>query len=326
MQKITERNLKVFQEQYSFDKSNYNIIVSGINGSGKYQFVEYIIKDYFKKNSIHCPTDILSHPDVYYVSLPLYDKSGKQQKIISNNERLLYEFGFEEKIEGNRVGSEITVDQIRALSEFTSMTSTHKHKIIIINNCKFLNKGATAALLKTLEETNSNSIFFLLTSDKRHLEDTILSRCHNFNYLIDDENFEGETFYDYYMSLVPRINEVVADTDYMADFSKIENELKLMFEKKINPMELSESWRLRGGILIDYLLTFFAILLKGRYLAQGCPIQKLYQSLYDNISLSPERAVKISRFLLECKKELDTNINKKFFFDNLLIVLNKNLY
>ena len=144
--------------------------------------------------------------------------------------------------------------------------------------------------------------------------------------MIDDDSFKGESFYDYYMSLVPRIKDVVNNTDYMADFDKTENELKLMFEKKINPMELSESWRVRGNILIDYLLSFFAILLKGRYLTRGCQVQKLYRSLYDNISLSPERTIQISRFLIKCKKDLDTNINKKFFFDNLLIVLNKNLY
>ena len=90
--------------------------------------------------------------DVYHLSLPIYDKSGGIVKITSNEERLLYRFGFEDKIEGNRIGTEITINQIRDLSKFTSTSPKDKHKFVIINNVEDLvNKYNQFKLLNEFE-------------------------------------------------------------------------------------------------------------------------------------------------------------------------------
>ena len=78
----------------------------------------------------------MSSPDIMYISLPIYDKSGNKNRVLTNEERLMYEFGFEDKFENNRVGTEITIDQVRDLNDFTFLSPHYRHKFIIINNCK----------------------------------------------------------------------------------------------------------------------------------------------------------------------------------------------
>lgn len=72
----------------------------------------------------------------------------------------------------------ITIDQIRALSDFMGKT-THRngYKIVLIHPAEAMNQNAANALLKTLEEPQGKSIFILVTSKPSRLLPTILSRC-----------------------------------------------------------------------------------------------------------------------------------------------------
>ena len=112
----------------------------------------------------------------------------------------------------------------------------------------------------------------------------------------------------------------------MEDYHLIENELHLLYEKKVDPIVLSEKWQTRGVIIIDYLISIFSILMKGRFIHDNSSIKKLYNSLSQLINITPSRSIKILTILLDNKKNLFYNLNQKFYFDNLLIVLNKNLY
>ena len=89
---------------------------------------------------------------------------------------------------------------------------------------------------------------------------------------------------------------------------------------------LAEKWNTRGIIIIDYLISIFSILMKGSYLKNNSTIKNLYTSLFKVISISPSRSIAVLRLLLENKRYSLYNLNQKFYFDNLLIVLNKNLY
>ena len=173
-----ESNLNQFASQYDFKKRNYNIIIQSSNATGKSSFANHLIKKYYESNDIPYSNNLMSSSDIFYLSLPLYNKSGKFERMIDNKERLLYEFGFEDKFDNCRVGSDITIDQIRDLKEFTNITPRYKHKFIVINNCNYLNAQSSAALLKTLEETNSPCIFLILASEIESIKDTVKSRCH----------------------------------------------------------------------------------------------------------------------------------------------------
>lgn len=73
---------------------------------------------------------------------------------------------------------DISVDQVRELLSRLKLKSYHQGAIIaVIDDAHLLNKSASNALLKTLEEPNPNT-YLLLISDRPHLLlTTIASRC-----------------------------------------------------------------------------------------------------------------------------------------------------
>ena len=321
-----DKNYKQFREQYDFKKRNYNIIIHSFNATGKYAFIKHVIKKYYESNNLKYANNITLNPDIFYLSLPLFNKSGKFERNITNDERLLYEFGFEDKFDNCRVGTDISIDQIRDLKEFTNISARYKHKFIIINNCDRLNNQSSAALLKTLEETNSPSIFLLLASELESVKDTIKSRCHSFKYMNDDYQNKYDSHFIFYMSSKPGLKSIDDEYKYLENYNLFENELSELYKKKINPLSLSADWMERGSLCIDYLLSLFYVLMKGFKLDDSSNIKNVYTSLSDKIPINSSRAIAIIRVLYDFKIDVKGNLNKKFLYDNLLIVLNKELY
>tara|TARA_B100001996_G_scaffold66573_1_gene48289 strand:+ start:2882 stop:3853 length:972 start_codon:yes stop_codon:yes gene_type:complete len=319
-----EKNTNLFLKQYNLEKRNYNIIIHGKNGLGKFDFIINILNNYFKKNNI-TTMDPLTHPDTYYLSLPLYDKAGKIIRSINNDERLLYEYGFEDTFDSYRVGSEIAINQIRRLIEFTQLSPTEKHKIIIINNCNYLNQESSAALLKTLEETESPSIFFLLSSETSQIKDTIISRCHLFSYNENIIDNKYNSLYNFFILKNPKLKNIIEEYDHVSSFKDAEDEIALIFNNKKNSLAYSEEWSHRGSLYIDYLIDLFSLLMKGPYLKSNNQLTEIYNKLHNKISISSSKATKIITFLTKKRREIKSNINKKLFYDDLLIVLQKEL-
>jgi len=60
---------------------------------------------------------------------------------------------------------------------------THlKKKIYVIDEVHMLSKGAFNALLKTIEEPRDNVGFIFATTEIHKVPETIISRCHVFNF------------------------------------------------------------------------------------------------------------------------------------------------
>jgi DNA polymerase-3 subunit gamma/tau len=69
------------------------------------------------------------------------------------------------------------VDEIRTLTENANYTTSFlKNKVYIIDEVHMLSKAAFNALLKTLEEPPSNTLFLMATTEINKIPDTILSR------------------------------------------------------------------------------------------------------------------------------------------------------
>ena len=66
------------------------------------------------------------------MALPVIDKSGNITSTLSNYEFQMREYGLLDKLDTNRIGNEITIDQIREIGNFASLSSNNNHKIIII--------------------------------------------------------------------------------------------------------------------------------------------------------------------------------------------------
>ena len=76
------------------------------------------------------------------------------------------------------------IDEIRSLKEAVRFAPSQKngYKIYIIDEAHMLTKDASNALLKTLEEPPSNTIFILATTDAHKMIPTILSRVQKFDF------------------------------------------------------------------------------------------------------------------------------------------------
>lgn len=89
---------------------------------------------------------------------------------------------FEEK-EGKdgdiRLATEIAVDQARQATQFAQMSSFRGgRRIALIEPADALNRAASNALLKVLEEPPLNTMFILVSHRVRRLLPTLRSRCH----------------------------------------------------------------------------------------------------------------------------------------------------
>ena len=75
------------------------------------------------------------------------------------------------------------IDEIRELKEGIRFSPTRlKYKVFIIDEVHMLTPPAFNALLKTLEEPPSHTIFVLATTEAHKIPATIISRCQHFNF------------------------------------------------------------------------------------------------------------------------------------------------
>jgi DNA polymerase-3 subunit delta' len=88
---------------------------------------------------------------------------------------------------GKKSSKLITVEQVRGLSDFLSM-SAHQggRRIVLIHPAEAMNVNAANALLKSLEEPTQGVLFVLVTSQQQRLLPTILSRCVGFSLTAPD--------------------------------------------------------------------------------------------------------------------------------------------
>ncbi len=74
--------------------------------------------------------------------------------------------------------SEISVEQVRKIGQFLSLTAGEKGwKVVIIDSADIMNNAAANALLKWLEEPPSRTLFLLVAHRAGALLPTIISRC-----------------------------------------------------------------------------------------------------------------------------------------------------
>jgi DNA polymerase III subunit delta' len=79
---------------------------------------------------------------------------------------------------GKKPARQITVDQVRALSDFSNLTSYRGgYRVVLVYPAETMNANAANALLKTLEEPPGKMLFILVAHKPQHLLPTILSRC-----------------------------------------------------------------------------------------------------------------------------------------------------
>ena len=144
-------------------------------------------------------------------------------------------------------GDMIKKNQLLSLQkEFSNKSLIGSKRIYIINGADKLNKFASNTMLKFLEEPEDDIIAFLLTDNRYHVLDTILSRCQiltlNDNNIIDYfDEFDLELLKSvlnpkmFYLNYNHFINDIICDKNISKNkFLLIENFIVLYLNYKFN--------------------------------------------------------------------------------------------
>ncbi|MES2961722.1 MAG: AAA family ATPase [Pseudomonadota bacterium] len=124
---------------YQTQKLHHAILLHGKKGIGKASFAAEFAKEILGKSAI-------------YPDLLLIEKEAEKK--------------------------EITVDKIRKIADFANQTSAiSANKFILIDSACELNKSASNALLKILEEPRPNNFLILISHNLNRVLPTIRSRC-----------------------------------------------------------------------------------------------------------------------------------------------------
>ena len=153
----------------SFNHSNYCGVwlLKGQKGVGKAKLASNIISELFsienKKN-----LNELIHPDLFILKHNINDT-----KFIS-------------------------VENVRKISSFLSKTSINSNfRVVLIDSLSEMNLFGYNALLKTIEEYNLDTSFFLIDHMITNIPKTIYSRCKTFTFKnLDNKNIQD--FNEYY--------------------------------------------------------------------------------------------------------------------------------
>ncbi len=137
---------------YHNNKLHHAILINGKKGIGKASFIKELTAEFLGNKT--------TNPDILII-----EKDSEKR--------------------------EINVDKIRAIFDFANQTSAiSNNKFVIIDSACELNKSASNALLKILEEPRPNNFLILISHNLNRVLPTIRSRCH----IVKVPNLTNEDF------------------------------------------------------------------------------------------------------------------------------------
>ena len=155
---------QIFSKSYNDGRLHHAWILSGPKGIGKATLAWKIVAELTEERSVN-----QSHEQ---------SKTSLKKKIeaLSLSNLFLCRRPYDEKT--NRFKKFITIDEIRKLKSFYQMSSVENEwRIAIIDCADELNKSASNALLKLLEEPPHKSILLIISNQPGRLPATLRSRC-----------------------------------------------------------------------------------------------------------------------------------------------------
>ena len=158
-----------------YDKNHLpnKIIFSGHKGIGKATFVYHLINYIFSK----------SEEKIYNFKENIISEENYSYKLLSKNCHPNF-FTINSDNEKNNG----QINNVRDMINFTNKSSfNNKSKIVLIDNIELLNINSLNALLKVIEEPNSNLFFFLIHNSNKKILDTINSRCIKFKMSLQND-------------------------------------------------------------------------------------------------------------------------------------------
>ena len=294
--------------KFSLDHQSKNYLIISSDIESRYEAVIMKVCEFMDRSA----EKILENPDVMYLSLPVFDKSGNITSTLSNFELQMREYGLLDKLDAKRIGNEITIDQIREVISFTQISAHKDKKIIILNSASNMNKEASSALLKTLEEVSSNCTFILLASSLNSIAETIKSRCQVLQHERNLEIKENSNFQDFFFSKHPFLRNIDPDYNIFNLTESIKAQIDGLLDKTLDPIDVANEWsNLHLNLIICIVIEYIIFNCKGA----------MYKPLDQSLDQYYKKLVDIYTKIPLIKKNINLNINTKYLLNNLTIEL-----
>ena len=180
----------MFNELFKNKKMHNRILLTGPKGSGKatfaYHFINYLLSQN-EENSYDLKNFSINEDNLSYKFLNL---------------NLHQNFFLIDNLLDEQV---IKIEQIRNLITFINKSTYSQNiKIVLIDNVELLNINSANAVLKVLEESTSNTYFFLIHNSHSKLLETVKSRCTEFKFFFT--KLEKEKIFNKILSQYKLIN------------------------------------------------------------------------------------------------------------------------
>jgi DNA polymerase III subunit delta' len=199
-------------------------------------------------------------------------------------------------------GSQIKIDQTRRILDFLSLSNFNRSRVIIIDQCHLMNPQAANALLKILEEPTDQVFFFLITTSKETLLQTLQSRTQNI------------CFFNLTSAQLKLIKPGLSDWMYTSSQGRVKS-LMDMSDSSLSADRKKHVQLLHRFLEIDFLLDQnWRAEFKGREEARA--IVKSWTSFlrdYLFLKINPEQDVINSDLLVELR-HIKIEQNSKIFF------------
>ncbi len=214
-------------------------------------------------------------------------------------------------------GQSITIDEIRKIKNFVSFKPyAGIYKFVIIDDAHLMTVEAQNALLKTLEEPNSSSIFILITANPELLLGTVNSRCQQINFLPHPKKT--------ITNVLERSDLSVKNAEFLAEFSngRIGLASDIIENKSFNTVK--ESVQELTDLMKTDINNRLVVAQKLSDIKNEHDLQKkvLYWLLYARMRLDEPKAPKILKNLLVLHDIIgQPQFNKRLALENFLIKL-----
>ena len=176
-QPIETKELFGHEENFNFIKKLYLkgnlpkvLLISGEKGIGKFTLINHFIHFYFDRKN-------------YDEKIHLFSEKSNFHKLVLKSifPNLIYFSGGQ--------FNKIKIEDIRNLKILLSKSTINNDKrFIILDDVETFNANSLNALLKIIEEPNTNNYFILINNRSKSILETIKSRCLEINIFIDKDS------------------------------------------------------------------------------------------------------------------------------------------
>jgi len=242
------------------ERANHALLFNGDAGLGKRDLAFALA--HFVLTDTHGQSEALfnagSHPDLH-VLMP-------EEEVVDD---LLGSFAkrYLEQHSGKPKRA-ITIEQVRRLSQSLS-THPHisSHRVILIFHAETMNRNASNALLKSLEEPPANTLFVVVSDELSRLAKTIRSRCSLVNFrqpdfeqakiwLELDGQIPAEDISTYLSMSNNQPLQAVSlyKSDYLGSLKSVFTDVNNLWMKRAEVTQVAKAWQTVGAIqAIDIL-------------------------------------------------------------------------